>query len=174
MRDELTLRQWQYLASLSVTNRTLVLCQKPPKRRQTSKAPKPIRKEPPSKANSFGVCTIGMRAEPVSNTPKKSKGNLKAQHVRWLRFRREYAPIYASSWNLRNNLTLRLACSIELNALSEQKFIGRLIGCACDGVIAIVVSIASSQLVTTGIPTDRAKTMRVQQFLRIPKMGDDS
>ena len=51
------------------------------------------------------------------------------------------APIYASSWNLRNNLTLRLACSIELNALSEEKLIGRLIGCACDGVIAVVVPI---------------------------------
>ena len=67
------------------------LCQKPPKRRQTSKAPNPMRKEPPSKANSFGVCTIGMRAEPVSNTPKKSKGNLKPQHVRWLRFHRDWS-----------------------------------------------------------------------------------
>ncbi len=45
-----------------------------------------MRKEPPSKANSFGVCTIGIRAEPVSNTPKKSKGNPKLRHFHWLQF----------------------------------------------------------------------------------------
>ena len=50
-----------------------LLLQKPLKRRQTSKAPNPIRKEPPSKAISFGVCTIGIRAEPLRISPRNLK-----------------------------------------------------------------------------------------------------
>ena len=50
-----------------------LLPQKPLKRRQTSKAPNPIRKEPPSKAISFGVCTIGIRAEPLRISPRNLK-----------------------------------------------------------------------------------------------------
>ena len=160
------------------------LCQKPPKRRQTSKAPNPMRKEPPSKANSFGVCTIGMRAEPVSNTPKKSKGNLKPQHVRWLRFTAIETPIYASSWNIRNNLWLLVSHSIQLNALTKEKSISRSSGAACDWAIVcqgspnghlcsvvIVVSVTAPLLVMAGIPSRRAESDAGSKIFQDPPDG---
>ena len=160
------------------------LCQKPPKRRQTSKAPNPMRKEPPSKANSFGVCTIGMRAEPVSNTPKKSKGNLKPQHVRWLRFTAIETPIYASSWNIRNNLWLLVSHSIQLNALTKEKSIGRSSGAARDWAIVyqgspnghlcsvvIVVSVTAPLLVMAGIPSRRAVSDAGSKIFQDPPDG---
>ena len=55
-----------------------------------------------------------------------------------------------------------MSYSIELNPLNEEKLIGRSIGFACDGGIAIVMPITRSQVVTAGIPTRRAETMRVQ------------
>ena len=82
-----------------------------------------MRKEPPSKANSFGVCTIGIRAEPVSNTPKNLKEIWSSDISIGCSFTLRDALIYASSWNMRNNLGLWPGCSIELNTLNEEKSI---------------------------------------------------
>ena len=67
------------------------------------------------------------------------------------------ALFYPSSWNLRNNWALWRGYSIELNALSKEKLIWRSLGSACDGVIAVVVPITRSQVVTAGISTGRAE-----------------
>ena len=159
MRDELTLIQWQYLASLSVTNRSLVLCQKPPKRRQTSKAPNPMRKEPPSKANSFGICTIGMRAEPVSNTPKKSRVNPMPQHFCWLQFRA------CRCTDLRKFMKSAQQPDASAGLLNRTK---------CFERGKIDWSLNRLRLWWSDCGCHANHLLSVQQFLRIPQMGDDS
>ena len=131
---------WHDLASFAVKNLTFgttepastpvaskfswLLPQKPLKRRQTSKAPNPIRKEPPSKAISFGVCTIGMRAEPMRISPRNLKQIWSSNMSVDCSFSANDPSIYVSSWNKRNSLRLWLGCSTELNAFSG-KTIGR-------------------------------------------------
>ena len=101
-----------------------LLLQKPPKRRQTSKAPNPIRKEPPRKAISFGVCTIGIRAEPMRISPRNLKQIRRPNMSVDCSFAVNCSSIYASSWNKRNSPRLWLGCSTELNTFSG-KMIGR-------------------------------------------------
>ena len=81
------------------------------------------------------------------------------------------ALIYPSSWNLRNNWVLWRGCSIKLNALSKEKLIWRSPGSACDEVIAVVVPITRSQVVTAGIPTGRAENNEGSTIPQDPKNG---
>ena len=102
---------------------SLLLPQKPPKRRQTSKAPNPIRKEPPRKAISFGVCTIGIRAEPMRISPRNLKQIWSSNVSVDFSFAVSWPSIYVSSWNKRNSLRLWLDCSIQLNAFRGKMIV---------------------------------------------------
>ena len=86
-------------------------------------------------------------------------------------FEFDNALIYPSSWNLRNNWVLWWGCSIELNALSKENLIWRSPGSACYGVIAVVVPITRSQVVTAGIPTGRAENDEGSTILQDPQNG---
>ena len=110
-------------------------------RRQTSNAPNPTRKEPPSKANSFGICTIGMRAEPVSNTPEKSKVNSKPQHVCWLQFRGCRRTDLLRFMKFAQQLGALAGLLNRTKCFEQRKLIGRSFGFARDEVIAVVVPI---------------------------------
>ena len=97
-----------------------LLPQKPPKRRQTSKAPNPIRKEPPRKAISFGVCTIGMSAEPTQISSRNLKQIWSSNMSVDCSFAVNCPSIYVSSWNKRNSLRFWFGRSIQLNAFSGK------------------------------------------------------
>ena len=138
---------WHDLVSFAVKNLTFgttepastpvaskfswLLPQKPLKRRQTSKAPNPIRKEPPSKAISFGVCTIGMRAEPMRISARNLKQICSPNMSVDCSFSANDPSIYVCSWHKRNSLRLWLCCSTELNAFS-----GKMVGRSCDPIRA--------------------------------------
>lgn len=103
-----------------------LLPQKPPKRRQTSKAPNPIRKEPPRKAISFGVCTIGMRAEPMRISPGNLKQIWSSNMSVDCSFAVNCPSIYVNSWNKRNSLRHHNSrVSTELALVLVGKGVGR-------------------------------------------------
>lgn len=94
------------------------------------------------------------------------------------------APIYASSWNMRNNLWLWVSYSIQLNALTKEKSIGRSSGAACDWAIVcqgspnghlcsvvIVVSVTAPLLVMAGIPSRRAVSDAGSKIFQDPPDG---
>ena len=97
-----------------------LLRQKPPKRRQTSKAPNPIRKEPPSKAISFGVCTIEIRAEPLRISPINLKQIWSSNMSVDCSFAVNGPSIYVNPWNRRNSPRLWVGWFTELNAFSGK------------------------------------------------------
>ena len=94
------------------------------------------------------------------------------------------APIYASSWNMRNNLWVWVSYSIQLNALTKEKSISRSSGAACDWAIVcqgspnghlcsvvIVVSVTAPLLVMAGIPSRRAVSDAGSKIFQDPPDG---
>ena len=109
------------------------------------------------------------------------------------------APIYASSWNMRNNLWVWVSYSIQLNALTKEKSIGRWSCADCDWVNAplvpvpavvlhviersfareaepgisavIVVSVTGLLVVMAGIPLRRAGTLDGWKIFQDPPDG---
>ena len=109
------------------------------------------------------------------------------------------APIYASSWNMRNNLWVWVSYSIQLNALTKENSIGRWSCADCDWVNAplvpvpavvlhviersfareaepgisavIVVSVTGLLVVMAGIPLRRAGTLDGWKIFQDPPDG---